>query len=91
MLAKRYERMALGARAVVKDTKDARLLQTIAYVNTVIQTLQTILDGLCDGFDGDGWNEAANHISTQLGIEIGKPLPQEFEVFEKVKLPRAKE
>lgn len=87
MLSRRYETMYAAARFACKDGKDARLKGTLKYINDTIATLQIIVNGLCDGFDGFAWQDAASAISSQMGINIGEPLPKDIETDGSVTLP----
>lgn len=87
MLSRRYERMYNAARLACKDNKDARLASTLEYINNTIATLQTITNGLCDGFDGLAWTDATDTVSEQMGIRIGEPLPGDMQTDGRVTLP----
>lgn len=73
-----YERVVNHWRTLSNQTNDPTLLQSAAYARHALSVIQVLINTLYEGFNKPEWERAKNHVSEQLGIEIGKPLPDVF-------------
>jgi hypothetical protein len=76
----RYERQLEKLKVPEHGTVDPYVVETFKYVRNSIAVIQHLINTLNEGFDKYDWLEATGRVGDELGIEIGKPIPENMDV-----------
>lgn len=74
-----YENIVDQSRHIATKPTDQALKDNTLYARHALAVIQTLINGLSDGMDGNNWRDAVRKIREYIGVEAGDPIKEIFD------------